>query len=372
VAWHFSQTVIGQLYLIERTDIVLKGKPRFGNRTNEQPGRQANASALFIGLRSQTQTKIAILLLLFVPVVYAQSSGEATKVESASTTSAASPDTVRQLLAVRPPQLIIASGDSIRVEVFEIEKYNYTPRVDADGQIAIPLVDSVKVLGLTATEAEKLIADRLEDRGMVKNPHVHVTLVEQPSQTITISGEVYKPGVFPAFGAKTLIGAISLAGGLKDTASRNVTLLRPATGQTYVINLGDDPKTALTANIPLFKGDTVIVGVVGVVYVVGAVKNSGVYRLKNSSSTTLRQVIAMAGGTGYEAKLSKTVVIRNDDGRQAVIPVAINKDVSKPVNDITLESNDIVYVPTSNAKAAVKGGGLSIAAIVASAALYRN
>jgi polysaccharide biosynthesis/export protein len=206
---------------------------------------------------------------------------------------------------------------------------------------------------------------------MVKNPHVHVTLVDQPSQTITISGEVYKPGVFPAYGAKTLIGGISLAGGLKDTASRNITLLRPTTGQTYVINLGDDPKTALAANIPLFKGDTIIVGVAGVVYVVGAVKTSGAYHLKSSSSTTLRQAIAMAGGTGYEAKLSKAVIIRNEDGRQTEIPIAVNKDASKPLNDITLESNDIVYIPTSNAKAAVKGGGLGIAAIVASAALYR-
>jgi polysaccharide biosynthesis/export protein len=111
--------------------------------------------------------------------------------------------------------------------------------------------------------------------------------------------------------------------------------------------------------------------VAGVVYVVGAVKNSGVYHLKSSSSTTLRQAIAMAGGTGYEAKLTKTVIIRNEDGRQTEIPVAVNKDASKPLNDITLESNDIVYVPTSNAKAAVKGGGLGIAAIVASAALYR-
>jgi polysaccharide export outer membrane protein len=346
---------------------VLKGEVRFRHGTNKQAGRPA----LFIRFRSRVQTKVAILLLLFAPAVYAQSSGEATKVESVGTTSPAPPETVRELLAVRPPQLMIANGDSIRVEVFEIEKYSYTPRVDGEGQIAIPLVDSVKVAGLTASEAEKLIADRLEDRGMVKNPHVHVTLVDQPSQTITISGEVFKPGVFPAYGAKTLIGGISLAGGLKDTASRNITLLRPATGQTYVINLGDDPKTALAANIPLFKGDTVIVGVAGVVYVVGAVKNSGVYRLKSSSSTTLRQAIAMAGGTGYEAKLGKTVIIRNDDGRQTEIHFPINKNVSKPLNDITLESNDIVYVPTDTGKAAVKGGGVSIAAILASAALYR-
>jgi polysaccharide biosynthesis/export protein len=323
------------------------------------------------GLTSGTQTKIALLLLLFAPAVYAQTSTEAPKVESASATSPAPAETVRELLAVHPPQLIIAAGDSIRVEVFEIEKYSYTPRVDNDGQIAIPLVDSVKVAGLTATEAEKLIADRLVERGMVKDPHVHVTLLEQPSQTITISGEVEKPGVFPAYGAKTLIGGISLAGGLKNTASRNITLLRPSTGQTYVINLGDDPKTALAANIPLLKGDTVIVGVVGVVYVLGAVKNNGVYHLKSSTSTTVRQAIAMAGGAGYEARLGKTVIIRNEDGRQTEIPIAISKDVSKPITDMALESNDIVYVPSSNAKAAVKGGGLNIAAIIGAAAIYR-
>jgi polysaccharide biosynthesis/export protein len=342
---------------------------------NQQAGREVDTLLSLTRLSFRMKPAVAIPLIFFASAVYAQSSSkEATKVESVSATAAgpASPETVRELLAVRPPQLIIANGDSIRVEVFEIEKYSYTPRVDGDGQIAIPLVDAVKVAGLTATEAEKLIADRLENLGMVKDPHVHVTLVDQPSQVITVSGEVYKPGVFPAYGAKTLISGISLAGGLKDTASRNITLLRPATGQAYVINLGDDPRTALAANIPLLKGDTVIVGVAGVVYVVGAVKNSGAYHLKSASTTTLRQAIAMAGGTGYEAQLSKTVIIRNDDGRQVEIPFPINKNVSKPLDDITLESNDIVYVPTNSTKAAVKGGGVSIAAILASAALYRN
>ncbi len=70
---------------------MLKGAVQFRHGTNEQAGRQANTSALFIGLRSRMQTKVAILLLLFAPVVYAQSSGEATKVESVSTTSAADP-----------------------------------------------------------------------------------------------------------------------------------------------------------------------------------------------------------------------------------------------------------------------------------------
>ena len=79
----------------------------------------------------------------------------------------------------------------------------------------------------------------------------------------------------------------------------------------------------------------------------------------------------MAGGAGYEAKLNKTVIIRNDDGRQTEIPFGINKGVSKPLNDIALRSNDIVYVPTGSAKAAVKGGAASLAVALASAALYR-
>ena len=54
---------------------MLKGEVRFRHGTNEQAGRPANTSALFIGLRSRTQTKVAILLLLVAPAVYAQSSG---------------------------------------------------------------------------------------------------------------------------------------------------------------------------------------------------------------------------------------------------------------------------------------------------------
>ena len=193
-------------------------------------------------------------------------------------------DAVTALLSASRPALTLLPGDEIAISIFEIEKYDYKTRVNTDGTVGMPLLKSVAVRGLTAEEAEAAIAHRLDADGMINDPHVHVTVLERPSQIVTVAGEVEKPGNYSAFGAPTILSVLSQAEGLKELASRTVTLIRPdpAGGpeQTFVLNLGASPAISRVGSIPVFPGDTVAVGTVGVIYVVGAVKTSGVYKLK--------------------------------------------------------------------------------------------
>lgn len=279
---------------------------------------------------------------------------------------------VQTLLHATTPPLVLTAGDSLTVQVFEIERFEYKTRVASDGTISLPLVDTVLLAGKTADQAEVAIATQLETLGMVKHPHVHISVTDQPAEVFTVAGEVNKPGIFPAYGAHTLLTAISEAGGFTTASSRNVTLLRPGAGRGYILNLGEDPTTSPVASIPVFPGDTVAVGVVGVVYVVGAVKLSGVYKMKTSTPTTVEQAVTMAGGANFEAKWKDTEIVRMVDGRRVEIPIDLKRIMQGSAEDPVLEADDIVYVPSDAFKAAIKGGGANAAVSLATAGLLRN
>lgn len=281
-------------------------------------------------------------------------------------------ETVQQLLHAPKPELRLGIGDTLSVQVFEVERYDYKTRIASDGTISLPLVDRISLVGKTSDEAEVAIQNKLEALGMIKNPHVHVTAIDQPSEVFTVAGEVNKPGSFPGYGTHTLLGAISQAGGLKTESSRNVTLLRPGAAHGYLLNLGEDPSSSSVAMIPIYPGDTIAVGAVGVVYVVGAVRLGGVYKLKTSSPTTVEQAVTMAGGPGFEADWNSTEIVREVDGKRVEIPIDLKRIMRGSAEDPVLQADDIVFVPSSNLKAALKGGGANLAVSLATAGLLRN
>ena len=284
-------------------------------------------------------------------------------------------DAITALLAASRPALTLLPGDEIAISVFEIEKYDYKTRVNTDGTVGMPLLKSISVRGLTAEEAEASIAGRLQADGMVNDPHVHVTVLERPSGIVTVAGEVGKPGNYSAFGSPTVLSVLSQAEGLKDLASRTITLVRPdpagGAERTYTLNLGANPATSRVGSIPVFPGDTVAVGTVGVIYVVGAVKTSGVYKLKTASPTTAAEAVTLAGGAGFEGIPDRAEIVRTIDGKLCEILFFSGDALMQAGPDPVLLSDDIVFIPTDKMRAALKGGGLGIAVALASAFLYR-
>lgn len=270
------------------------------------------------------------------------------------------------LMNAPQPVVRIAPGDMLAVKIYNVKNYDLHVRVDAKGAATFPLIGDLQVAGLSGIDLENLIRTRLQQGGMIRDPHVNVLLSEVPTQTVTISGEVGKPGNFPVYGHHTLIEMISAAGGLKDTASHTVVLNRPGIGESIPIQLGPDPTHSRFSSIPLFAGDTVIASKVGVFYIVGAVKTSGAYPLKDTTPITVVDAIALAGGAGFEASEGNVRVVRRVDGVQRTeIKLNLNKVIKGKENDPVLEADDIVLVPTSKMKAAIKGGGAGLAVSLA-------
>jgi polysaccharide export outer membrane protein len=81
------------------------------------------------------------------------------------------------------------------------------------------------------------------------------------------------------------------------------------------------------------------------VYVMGQVKNPGVFRLR--SETTVFHIIPLAGGFTEWAKQKKIVIIRKEDGREKRIKVNYKKILSgsDPSSDVILKTGDTIIVP---------------------------
>jgi polysaccharide biosynthesis/export protein len=264
--------------------------------------------------------------------------------------------------------------DLITVHIFESLDYTPTARVGLDGTVQLPLIGSLQVEGLTLHQAQDLIAQKLESAGMYRNPQVSIQITDSPNLIATVVGELH--GVVPIIGERRLYDVLAAVGsgggfspsattvvvgggGLPSTASHIITINRPGVPEPITIDLGTDPAKSSLADVPIFPRDTIIVPRVGVVYLLGAFKVQGAIPLQQNSPMTLMKMAALAGGPGFEGKTADLRIIRSVGLTRQVVRVDIKKVIDGKAPDPVLQAEDIVFLPTSLMKAAIKSGGIS-------------
>jgi polysaccharide export outer membrane protein len=121
----------------------------------------------------------------------------------------------------------IGPGDLLKLDVFGVPDLNRSVRVNASGQISLPLIGVVQASGQTGEQLAADIAARLAQE-YLQNPQVTIFIEEFTSQRVTVGGAVKTPGVFPLKGKTTLLQAVAQAGGPTSVASLgSVKILRP-------------------------------------------------------------------------------------------------------------------------------------------------
>jgi polysaccharide export outer membrane protein len=143
---------------------------------------------------------------------------------------------------------------------------------------------------------------------------------------------------------------------------------------TITINLNQLVESGdATNNIVLQAGDIVTVPHAGIVYILGAVARPGGFILANDRSqmTTLK-ILALSGGLNPTAKKDHAFIIRRDNqGQQHQVPVDLKKVMDFTTEDVQLQPSDILYVPNSTAKAALRKAAELGLIIGTGVALYR-
>lgn len=143
----------------------------------------------------------------------------------------------------------LAAGDRLRIIVFGQDSLSNTYSVDGLGRVAMPLIGSVPVQGLSAPNAEREIAARLRN-GFVREPRVSVEV--ESFRPFFVLGEITNAGQYPFVEAMTVRTAIAIAGGFGPRGYQGAVDL------TRIID-GVPVTGRVPLDTPLRPGDTITV-----------------------------------------------------------------------------------------------------------------
>jgi polysaccharide biosynthesis/export protein len=307
--------------------------------------------------RSAALLSLCLCGLLFSlgasPVAQAQYNGPPT---SADRGSVAATTNDQALLFPSTPEPLLSVGDQISIRLYGIADYTFQGRISTDGTVLLPLIGITHLQGLSVTQAEQFIAQKLVEAGQYREPQVVLTMTEGPNANVVLSGEMH--AVVPVVSSRTLYAAIAAGGGLPTGASRTVTILRPGHAEPISVDIGNDPLHSAAANIPLFPGDTVVVSRIGVVYVAGEFRSPGVVPITNYGPLTLSQVSAQVGGPIWDARYNELHIIRTVGDHRTVTTLNIKKVLYGKAPDPIMQPNDIVFLPPSPFKSSLANGSL--------------
>jgi polysaccharide export outer membrane protein len=150
----------------------------------------------------------------------------------------AGPDNLPPIESTTDASYRLDTGDQLRVVVFNQEQLSGEYAVGGDGTISMPLVGSVPARGLTTSELEAGLVQRLsEEKDILVNPSVNVQV--QTYRPFYILGEVRAPGQYPSVHQGTVLSAVAIAGGFTYRARTDYVSITRKTGDQAVEQRAD-------------------------------------------------------------------------------------------------------------------------------------
>lgn len=163
--------------------------------------------------------------------------------------------------AASPSKYLVGESDVLHINVWKEPEITQTVVVRTDGNISLPLIDEVKVAGMTPLQIQGTIAERL--RAFLNNPQVTVTVTEIHSKRAFITGEVARPGGYSLNTETSVLQLIAQAGGLTPFAKRDsIIILRLENGKQQRLPFKYSEVVqgkSAEQNFALHPGDTVVV-----------------------------------------------------------------------------------------------------------------
>lgn len=268
------------------------------------------------------------------------------------------------------PNYVLGPGDVIQIRGLGEQDFGErTFRIETNGEIVLPIVESIRVAGLTVDQFQTELNNKL--RAYYRNPQAIVTLVQFRSEPVFFIGAFNAPGIYPLQGRRTLVEMMTLVGGLAPNASRHIRLTRrKEMGPIPLPNAVEDPTgKGMTVEIPLnvltrdinppedlllMPYDLVSAEKAELVYLSGSVARPGGFELGEKESMSALQVLSLAGGFTPDAVPQKALILRpiSNSGRRAEIPLNLKEALERPGRDMNLMPGDVLYVPRNSRRAA--------------------
>ena len=242
--------------------------------------------------------------------------------------------------AARAADLPLGAGDVLKVSVYGNPDLNLETRVSEGGNISFPLVGQVAVSGLAPEAAEQKIAALLDSGGYVKKPQVNIIVTAVQSQTVSVLGQVNRPGRYPIEGRRSLMDLLAMAGGIAADGGDKVSLIRKRNGATtrdeidvvHMMRAG-----AMDGDYQVTGSDVVFVERAPKFYIYGEVQRPGAFRLERAMTVT--QALSAGGGLSARGTERGLLIKRRDAQGQL-------QTIRAQQNDL-IQVDDVVYVKES-------------------------
>lgn len=306
----------------------------------------------------------------------------------------------------------VGPGDLLDVRVFGRPELGRETRVTNLGNVRLPFIGDVHVACLTENQLAVLITEKFKK--YLRDPQVDVFVKEYKSQPVAVIGSVGAPGRFQLQRRVRLLELLTFAGGpnlnaggvvhiirgsapdfceMKETQGSSMVVRMPApaaapvasapvsSGQTQASNQTSEAlpdQAAIKASIDQgqalllsYKLQEVLVGTfdsnpyvrpgdiislpeTDQVFVIGNVVKPGPVSMR--SKVTLLQAIGQAGGFMPDAAKGRVKVARVESGTNVRKEIVYNVDdiQKKKAEDVLLQPNDVIDVPTSITKNTVR------------------
>lgn len=211
-----------------------------------------SASGLVAASGKGGSAEIASTSTADIPVPTTAKSSETGPVDSpAQATPAGQPD----------PSYIVGIADELQISVWKEPDLSMPVVVRPDGMITLPVVDDVKVVGLTTKQVQDILTDKLKN--VVSDPQVTVIVRNIRSRKVYLVGQVGRPGAVMLNGHETVMQVLAESGGPGPYAKADkIYVLRKVGDRQEKLTFnykkavkGDDPHS----DIPLQTGDVIVV-----------------------------------------------------------------------------------------------------------------
>ena len=136
------------------------------------------------------------------------------------------PSPALETKATEEREYYLEAGDVLDVSVWQIPDLSRSEViVRPDGKISFPLIGDIKTEGLTITQIDDAITEKL--KAYVKSPEVSIMIRRfgEQANKVVVLGEVIGPGIYKFSGPPTIAEVVAAAGGYTKYAVLNSIMI---------------------------------------------------------------------------------------------------------------------------------------------------
>lgn len=222
-----------------------------------------------------------------------------------------------------PTDYTLGPDDELLIDLYGNSQANYNLFVSPEGKINIPYVGVVTVGGLTIEEAKSLIHKRLASvySGINNNTvKVSIALGDIRSITVSVIGEIAKPGSYTIPSLSSVYNALYLSGGPTENASFRKVQVSRGNRIISVIDLYDFLVYGKSSTLRLKDQDVIkVLPYNNRVSIKGEIKTPAIYEM--GEFETVDNLIEFAGGFTQNAYRDRVTAYRNTHKEKSVIDV---------------------------------------------------